>query len=124
MENKAMRKNRIMWILAMLMGIALFPNGNGWWCAGQAFAQEAKQPHFNVEEFRAKMKAYIAQKADLTPAECEKVFPLFQEMKEKQRELMQKEMKLKRSEMPETDKEGYICKEGVCHHACRRCLPS
>ena len=101
-----MRKNRIMWILAMLMGIALFPNGNGWWCAGQAFAQEAKQPHFNVEEFRAKMKAYIAQKADLTPTECEKVFPLFQEMKEKQRELMQKEMKLKRSEMPETDKES------------------
>lgn len=92
--------------LAMLIGIALFPCGNGRWCSGQAFAQEGKHPHFNVEEFRAKMKAYIAQKAELTPAECEKVFPLFQEMKEKQRELKKKELKLKRSEMPEGDKDS------------------
>lgn len=106
MEDIAMRKNRIMLTLVMLIGIVLFPSGSSRVYAEQTFSEEGKHPPFNVEEFRAKMKAYITQKAELTPAECEKVFPLFQEMKAKQRELKKQEMKLKRSEMPDGDKES------------------
>ena len=65
--------------------------------AQPALAQEQKRPRFNPEEFRAKMEAYISQKACLTQAESEKVFPIFHEMKQKQRELMKKEHKLKRN---------------------------
>ena len=58
-------------------------------------AQENKRPHFNPEEFRARQENYITQKAELTAAEAEKAFPLFQEMKAKQFELMKKIQKLK-----------------------------
>lgn len=60
-----------------------------------ALAQENKRPRFSPEEFKAKMEAYITQKAELTPSESEAVFPIFHEMKQKQRQLMQKEHKLK-----------------------------
>ena len=72
-----------------------------------AMAQEQKRPRFNPEEFKAKMEAYISQKACLSQAESEKVFPIFHEMKQKQRELMQKEHKLKRNtnESNTSDKE-------------------
>ena len=60
-------------------------------------AQNNKWPRFNPEEFKANMEAYIAQKAGLSQSESEKVFPIFHEMKAKQRELLQKENKLKRS---------------------------
>lgn len=62
-----------------------------------ALAQEQKHPRFNPEEFKARMEAYISQKACLSQAESEKVFPIFHEMKQKQRELMKKEQKLKQS---------------------------
>ena len=60
-------------------------------------AQDNKRPRFNPEEFKARMETYIAQKAGLSQSESEKVFPIFHEMKAKQRELMYKENKLKRS---------------------------
>ena len=60
-------------------------------------AQDNKRPRFNPEEFKARMEAYIAQKAGLSQSESEKVFPIFHEMKAKQRELLYKENKLKRS---------------------------
>ncbi len=60
-----------------------------------AVAQDQKRQRFNPEEFRVKMEAYIAQKANLTEAEASKVFPIFHEMKDQQRKLMLKEMGLK-----------------------------
>lgn len=61
-------------------------------------ADDHKQQRFNPEEFRIKLETFIAQKAELCPAECEKVFPIYREMKEKQRSLKQQEMQLKRTE--------------------------
>ena len=60
-------------------------------------AQDNKQPKFNPNEFKVMMECYIAQKAGLSPSESEKVFPIFHEMKAKQRDLMYRENKLKRS---------------------------
>ena len=57
--------------------------------------QENRRPRFNPEEFNARMEAYIAQKAELTQTESDKVFPLFREMKAKQFEVMKKAQKLK-----------------------------
>ncbi len=69
-------------------------------------AQDPKRPRFNPEEFRAKMESYIAQKACLSDAEAEKVFPIFREMKAKQFEVMRQSQKLsKKGDGPDNDKE-------------------
>ena len=49
------------------------------------FAQ--KKDNYTESEFRAKKQAYIAQKAELTPAESEKFFPLYFEFQNKKKEI-------------------------------------
>ena len=74
--------------------------------ATSTMAQEQKRPRFNPEEFKAKMESYIVQKAELTQSESETVLPIFFEMKEKQRKLMQNEQKLKQDNAAaKTDKD-------------------
>ena len=50
-----------------------------------SFAQ--KKDKYTESEFRAKKQAYIAQKAELTPAESEKFFPLYFEFQNKKKEI-------------------------------------
>ena len=54
-----------------------------------ASAQERpiKKPHFSPEEFQAKQKAYITEKAELSAEEAEAFFPLFFELQKKKFEL-------------------------------------
>lgn len=54
-----------------------------------ATAQERpmNKPHFSPEEFQAKQKAYIAEKAGLTQEEADGFFPLFFELQKKKFEL-------------------------------------
>ena len=70
-----------------------------------ALAQNDKRPRFDPEEFKTKMEAYIAQRACLTQGECEKVFPIYHEMKEKQRQLQKKEHELKYKTLKPDDAE-------------------
>lgn len=49
---------------------------------------------FSPEEFMRRSEAFITAEAKLTPAESAKFFPLFREMKEKQRRLMMEKGKL------------------------------
>lgn len=82
-------------------------------------AQNDKRPRFSPEEFRARMEAFIAQRACLTQAECEKVFPIYHEMKEKQREIQRREHKLKyntlKPENPEKDFQDALEKVAALH---------
>ena len=48
---------------------------------------QKNRPHFSPEEFQAKQKAYITEKAELTPEEAEAFFPLFFELQKKKFEL-------------------------------------
>ena len=59
-------------------------------------AQDNKRPRFNPEEFKARLESYITQKAELSSTEAEKFFPIYHEMKAKQREVMKKVQDLKR----------------------------
>lgn len=64
-----------------------------------AMASEEMQdqrPRFNPAEFVAKMEAYITQRACFTKEEAERFYPIFHEMKGKQRELIRKAQWLKR----------------------------
>lgn len=77
----------------------------------QVSAQENKRPRFNPEEFKAKLEAFITEKADLTQEESKRVLPIYQEMKDKQRKLKQTEWKLKRNaEQLDSEKE---CQEAL-----------
>lgn len=73
-----------------------------------AIAQkEGNRPRFNPEEFKAKMESYIKEKACLTQAESEKLFPLYHEMKKKQMEINIQihQLKHKEANANTTDKE-------------------
>ena len=81
-----------------------------------ANAQERpmNKPHFSPEEFQAKQKAYITEKADLTDQEAEAFFPLFFELQKKKFELernVRKEFKKERGEqMTEEECRDFVYK--------------
>ena len=81
-----------------------------------ASAQERpiKKPHFSPEEFQAKQKAYITEKADLTTQEAEAFFPLFFELQKKKFELernVRKDFKKERNEkMTEEECRNFVYK--------------
>ncbi len=50
------------------------------------FAQE-KKTHFTKEEFRAKQKVYMTQKAELTKEEANKFFVLYFELQDKKKKI-------------------------------------
>lgn len=74
--------------------------------ATAAFAQERElpkghKPPFSHEEFKAKQRAFITEKAELTPQEAEAFFPLFFELQKKKFETehsIRKEMRKPRGE--------------------------
>ena len=49
--------------------------------------QHNRKPHFSPEEFQAKQRAYITEKAGLTPEEADVFFPLFFELQKKKFDL-------------------------------------
>lgn len=51
---------------------------------------------FNPEEFKAKLESYVTQEAGFTPAEAQVFFPIYFEMKGKQRGLQRKMFQLKK----------------------------
>lgn len=59
--------------------------------------------HFSHEEFQAKQRAFIVEKAKLTPEEADAFFPLYFELQKKKFELehnVRKSIGLKRKEKP------------------------
>ncbi|MBQ5896677.1 MAG: hypothetical protein IIW75_08970 [Bacteroidaceae bacterium] len=68
--------------------------------------QQNKRPHFSPEEFQAKQRAYITDKAGLSPEEAEAFFPLFFELQKKKFELernARKDFKRQRGERMSED---------------------
>ncbi len=58
----------------------------------------AQRPgRFSPEEFRAKQESYITKAAKLTKAEADKFFPIYREMKDKQRQYASQAQALKRN---------------------------
>lgn len=62
------------------------------------FAQnppQPKEPRFNPQEYKEKMERFVSKHAAFTQEEASKFFPIFHEMKEKQREIMKQIQKKK-----------------------------
>lgn len=58
---------------------------------------EGERPRFNPEIFKARLESYIRDKADLTQEEGNQLFPLYYEMKQKQKDVYQQIHQLKKS---------------------------
>ena len=71
--------------------------------------QQNKRPHFSPEEFQAKQKTYITEKAGLTPEEVEAFFPLFFELQKKKFELERNARKDFRKQRGEKMTEERLC---------------
>ena len=70
------------------------------------FAQKKDQR--SKAEFRAKQQAYMAQKAELTPEESKKFFPLYFEFQDKKKEINKEAWKIaKEGRKPETTESEY-----------------
>lgn len=67
---------------------------------GFAFAQQQGRGKFNPEEFKAKLENFVTQEAGFTPSEAQAFFPIYHEMKGKQRVLQHKIFKLKKDAPP------------------------
>ena len=84
-----------------------------------ASAQDNKRkPHFSPEEFQAKQRAYITEKAELTKEEADAFFPLFFELQKKKFELernARKDFKRQRGEkMTKEDCRKYVYNMALC----------
>ena len=70
------------------------------------FAQ--KKDQCTEAEFRAKQQAYMTKKAELTPEESEKFFPLYFEFLDKKKEINKEAWNIaKQGKTPETTEEEY-----------------
>lgn len=81
-------KKSILTLLALIMAAGL-------WAAGQQ-----KRGKFSPEEFKARLESYLTQEAGFTQAEAGAFFPLYFEMKGKQRQLQHKIYQLKKNAPP------------------------
>lgn len=82
--NKEMKK-------AILISLLLLAE-----CA-MVVAQPQQHGKFNPEEFKAKLEAYITGEAGFTQAEAQAFFPIYFEMKGKQRQLQRRIYRLKKN---------------------------
>lgn len=61
-----------------------------------SFAYDGYNQHLSPEEFRAKQKAFITEKAGLTDSEADKFFPLYFELQDKKKDFNDRIWKLMR----------------------------
>lgn len=69
-------------------------------CALALSTALAAQPHrgkFNPEEFKARLENFITAETGFTPAEAQAFYPIYHEMKEKQRNLQREIFRLKKN---------------------------
>ena len=67
---------------------------------------------FSPEKFEADLRCYITKEASLTPQEADKFFPIFREMREKQRAIYDKMRKLGMNK-PSDDE---ACKQAIIEY--------
>lgn len=63
---------------------------------GIALMAQQQRGKFNPEEFKAKLESYVTGEAGFTPAEAQAFYPIYFEMKGKQRGLQRKIYQLKK----------------------------
>jgi hypothetical protein len=76
----------------LLITLCLLTSG----VATSSFAHDGYNQHLSPDEFKAKQKAYITEKAGLTDKEADKFFPIYFELQDKKKEINDKAWELMR----------------------------
>lgn len=74
--------------------------------AGTCHAQHGPQ-RFSPEKFRADLEKFITGEVGFTHSEAQKFYPLYHEMKDKQRDVQHKIFELKKNIKPDADDKEY-----------------
>ena len=87
---RAIVKKLMLLVVCILLtaGAMACPDGEG--------HKNALRPRFSPEEYQQRERAFITKKADLTQTEASAFFPLFHQMKDRQRKLSFKNGKMMR----------------------------
>ena len=72
----------------------------------------AQDKRFSPEKFEADLRSFITKEASLTPQEADKVFPVFRELREKQRAIYDKMRKMG-MDKPQGDE---ACKDAIVEY--------
>ena len=73
-----------------------------------ALAQQHRRGKFDPEEFKAKLENFVTSQAGFTPEEAQAFYPIYHEMKGKQRQLQRSIYRLKKNAPTEnTDEQDY-----------------
>jgi hypothetical protein len=80
-----MKMKRLLILLCILTGGTIL-----------SFAYDGYNQHLSPDEFKAKQKAFITEKAGLTEKEANKFFPLYFELQDKKKEINDKAWELMR----------------------------
>ena len=73
----------------------------------QEQGKQAHRPRFNQEEFRQRVENYITKEANLTEEEAKAFFPIYNEYKDKQRQIHMSINKLKKNTPNNNDEKAY-----------------
>lgn len=78
-------------------------------CTLLAQAQPRRHEHgsFNPEEFKARLECYITREVGFSAAEASQFYPLYHEMKEKQRSIQRKIFRLKKDQCQKNDDKDF-----------------
>lgn len=71
-------------------------------------AQGKKEPQFSKEEFRAKQEAYLTEKAEITPEEATRFFPVYFELQDRKKAVNDKAwQQVRKGKAPKTTDAEY-----------------
>lgn len=73
------------------------------WLAVSTLSAQERKPPLSPKEFKARLESFIIKESMLTPEEAKQVFPMFDEMRTKQREVMEQINTLKRNHTMTSD---------------------
>ena len=80
----------------MLLVVCILLTAGAMACPDGEGHKNALRPRFSPEEYQQRERAFITKKADLTQTEASAFFPLFHQMKDRQRKLSFKNGKMMR----------------------------
>ena len=95
-----MKKATLLLLFLITSALSFAQNhGNG--------AVQGRRAGFNKQEFRLRMQDYITKEANLTQEEAKAFFPIYNEFKDKQRQIHMSICKLKKNTPQDNDEKAY-----------------
>lgn len=95
-----MKKATLLLLFLITSALSFAQNhGNG--------AAQGRRAGFNKQEFRLRMQDYITKEANLTQEEAKAFFPIYNEYKDKQRQIHMSIGKLKKNTPQDNDEKAY-----------------